>query len=135
FEKDKALYNIPIGLRLKGSLQVKALEQALSEIVRRHEVLRSRVAEVEGRAVQVIEESVEVKLRVEELQGEEEAGEAIQRWKEEEISGAFDLRRSPLLRAALLKVREEEHALMLTLHHIAADGWSLGVLARELKEL
>jgi amino acid adenylation domain-containing protein len=137
FEADKALYNIPVRLRVKGKLEVKALEQALNKIMQRHEVLRSRVAEVEGRAIQVIEEAVELKLRVEELAGEQEAGagESVQRWIEEEISRSFDLRQGPMLRARVLKVKEAEHVLLVTLHHIAADGWSLGVLAREMKEL
>src|SRR4029077_2108174 len=97
FEAEKALYNVPVALRLMGNLQVNALERALNEIVLRHEVLRSRLEEVEGRAVQVIEESVEVKLRVAELERRKAAGaeeveeqeDAIQRWTEKEISGAF----------------------------------------------
>jgi amino acid adenylation domain-containing protein len=134
FESDKALYNIPMALRLKGPLQVEALSRAISEIVRRHEALRTSVVEVQGNPVQAIHEAEPIELPVVDLcevveeKREEELGRRVQ----EEVGGAFDLRRGPLLRAVLIKMREQEHVLVLTMHHVASDGWSLEVLVREL---
>ena len=137
FESDKALYNIPIALRLKGTLNAEALGRALTEIVRRHEALRTSVIAMEGNPVQVIHEAAPVELPVEDLRDIPEAKREAEltRRLNNEIAIPFDLRRSPLLRARLMKLDEEEHVLALIMHHIASDGWSLGVLARELNAL
>ena len=134
FESDKALYNIPIALRLKGRLEVDALRQSISEIVRRHEVLRTSVVAVDGNPVQLIHEAGALELPVLDLRELErdKREEELARLLEEQTGKAFDLGRSPLLRAMLIKMGEEEHVLSLTMHHIASDGWSLGVLAREM---
>ena len=114
-----------------------ALERSLGEIVRRHEVLRTSFPTVEGVAVQRIAPVLEVGLPVVELQGldEGEREAEVRRLAAEEAQRPFDLARGPLLRVCLLKLGEEDHGLLVTLHHIVTDGWSLGVFIRELSAL
>ncbi|MFL5537847.1 MAG: amino acid adenylation domain-containing protein, partial [Longimicrobiaceae bacterium] len=131
-----AAYNMPLALRLGGALDVGALERALGEIVRRHQALRTVFAETDGRAVQVIA-PFGFRLPVEDLSplpaGEREA--AVRRSATDEAARPFDLAAGPLFRAALLRLGDDEHVLLLTLHHIVSDAWSTGVLFRELGAL
>ena len=132
-----SIYNVPKVYRLRGALRVEALQWALDELVERHESLRTRFGFEESGPVQVIAARLRVELAVEDLTGlaaGEREGEARRR-AQEEAQTPFDLERAPLLRARLLRVHEQEHWLLLTLHHIITDGWSSGVLARELSEL
>ncbi|HEX2077189.1 MAG TPA: amino acid adenylation domain-containing protein, partial [Longimicrobium sp.] len=136
-EPGSAAYNMPFPLRLRGVLDVRALEQALEELVRRHETLRTVFARVDGEPVQVIREPAPVALEVTDLRDlpeEEREGEAL-RVVAEEAAGPFDLEAGPLLRSCLLRLGDEEWVLLFTLHHIVSDGWSLGVLVREVCEL
>ncbi|MFL6284239.1 MAG: amino acid adenylation domain-containing protein [Pyrinomonadaceae bacterium] len=136
-EPGSAAYNVPSAARLRGRLDTEALAGALREIVRRHESLRTRFTSVDGRPVQVIEQGVELEVPTVDLTGLEE-GEREERAKElarEEARRPFDLSRAPLVRATLLRLSDEEHVLLLTMHHIVSDGWSMGVLVRELRSL
>ena len=136
-EGGSAPYNIPDALRLTGALDVDALERSLGEIVRRHESLRTVFAEVDGGAVQVIAPFAGFALPVDDLSGlDEPAREAeVRRRAREDAARPFDLARGPLFRAALLRMADEEHVLLLCIHHIVSDGWSSGVLFRELDAL
>jgi amino acid adenylation domain-containing protein len=136
-EPGSAAYNIPAALRLAGALDERALERALGEIVRRHEALRTVFAEADGSPVQVIAPFGGFVLSVEELSGLGEADReaAVRRRAGEEARRAFDLSAGPLFRAALLRLGEEDHVLLLSMHHIVSDGWSMGVLFRELSAL
>ncbi|HEX3130822.1 MAG TPA: amino acid adenylation domain-containing protein [Thermoanaerobaculia bacterium] len=116
------VFNMPLGVRLRGPLDVQALAAALSEIVRRHEALRTVFPEVDGRPVQTILPPSPIPLPV---VAEDAARELAGR--------PFDLARDLPLRAVLVRRGPEDHELLLTLHHIAADGWSLEILARELE--
>jgi amino acid adenylation domain-containing protein len=131
------VYNIPAALRLTGALDVAALERSLAEIVRRHEALRTTFAVADGQPVQVINPARSVPLPVTELchlpEGQRQA--EARRRTTEEARRAFDLEQGPLLRTTLLRLDDEEHLLLVLLHHIVADGWSLGVLVRELGAL
>jgi acyl carrier protein len=129
-----ALYNCPGGARLRGRLDVPALEFALNEIIRRHESLRTTFATVGGEPVQVIGEAWELRLEVEDLGGlgEAERESTATRAAAEEARTGFDLAAGPLLRIRLLRLAEEEHVLLLTMHHIVSDAWSLGVFLNEL---
>lgn len=137
FEPGSAFYNIPIALHLRGQLEVAVLQRCLDEIVRRHEPLRTRFVVVEGRPVQVVEQEERVQLQVVDLN----AWPAAQRLAKAQYLTAqatqqpFDLTRGPLLRATLLELNKVEHILVLVLHHIIADGWSLGILTREMATL
>jgi amino acid adenylation domain-containing protein len=127
-------YNLPLAVRLSGPLQVPALRAALSEVVRRHAALRTTFAAEEGGAVQRIHPAAPVPLPeidLSGLAGDEEA----RRLARAEAWAPFDLAAGPLLRCALLRLARDERWLLLTMHHIVSDGWSLGILLRELSAL
>ncbi len=129
-----SLYNIPRILLLRGRLDVSALQRALQEILRRHEVLRTTYHTRGADAVQVISSDADLPLPVTDLcaLSEAEREEETSRRCDAEAAHPFDLSREKMLRAQLLKLSAEEHLLLLTLHHIASDGWSTGILNREL---
>src|SRR5437667_36317 len=131
-ETESPAYNVYGAVKLKGRLNEEALRGSLKEIVRRHETLRTRFVEVEGRAMQVVGDGAEVELPIIELSGVQERERETLRLAIEEASIPFDLGRGPLLRGKLLRLGEEEHVLLLIVHHIVSDGWSVGVLVREL---
>ncbi|MBV9789285.1 MAG: amino acid adenylation domain-containing protein, partial [Chloroflexi bacterium] len=137
FTPASAAYNLLSALRLTGPLNVPALEQALNAIVQRHESLRTTFSEVDGQPAQVIAPSLLLHLPITELASvaAEEREATIQRSIMDEARQPFDLARGPLLRVRLLRLADNEHVLILTLHHIIADGWSQGVLVRELTAL
>jgi amino acid adenylation domain-containing protein/non-ribosomal peptide synthase protein (TIGR01720 family) len=132
-----AAYNVPFALRLRGALDVDALERAVAEIVRRHETLRTRFAWDGGGAVQVIDAPAPVPLPVQDLRDVPAAEREAQAHAlaAAEAGRPFDLSAGPLLRGALLRLADDEHVLLLTMHHVICDGWSLGVLAREASAL
>ncbi|HWS88663.1 MAG TPA: amino acid adenylation domain-containing protein, partial [Pyrinomonadaceae bacterium] len=136
-QPDSPIYNMSFPMKLKGNLDVDALRQALTEIVRRHESLRTTFAAVDGQPTQLVHPPRPVPLPVTDLthlpEGERE-GEA-QRAAREEARRPFDLSAGPLLRAALVRLGEDEHVALFTMHHIVSDGWSLGVLVKELVAL
>ncbi len=132
-----ASYNLSLALHLRGKLDPHSLEQALLLILQRHEVLRSRFSIQDGVPVQTTGEAPERVLRVEDYSGAGGEGadwSVVERRAQQEIEGAFDLGRGPLLRALVLLVGPEEQVLVVVMHHIASDGWSQGVLSRELGE-
>src|SRR5579864_9213663 len=131
FAEGDSGYNIPLQLQLRGHLDTKVLEFALAEIVRRHEVLRTTFGEAEGQAVQIIREPQSWNLEVVDLRPEDDAEKRAL----EEARRAFDLSTELPLRTLLLRTAPEQHRLVLTLHHIAGDGWSVDVLLRDLQVL
>ncbi|GAA6615938.1 non-ribosomal peptide synthetase [Scytonema sp. NUACC26] len=128
------LYNVSAALRLTGSLNVTALEQAFNEIVRRHETLRTTFLMVEGQLMQAIAPSLTIPLSVIDLHhlSITERETQAKHLATEEAQRPFHLSTGPLMRIALLRCDETEHVLLLNLHHIVADGWSIGILVREL---
>jgi amino acid adenylation domain-containing protein len=136
-EPGSAVYNIPAAWRLAGALDPAALERALGEIVRRHEALRTAFVEVDGAPVQVIAPFAGFSLPVEDLSGLGEADReaAVEQRAGEEARRAFDLSAGSLFRATLLRLGDEEHVLLISMHHVVSDGWSMGVLYRELSAL
>ncbi|HEX2201844.1 MAG TPA: non-ribosomal peptide synthase/polyketide synthase [Longimicrobium sp.] len=136
-EAESASYNLPAALRLTGALDAAALERALGEVVRRHEALRTTFRAADGAAVQVIAPFDGFVLPVEDLSELDDAArEAAVRGRiSEEAARAFDLSAGPLFDARLLRLGGEEHVLVVAMHHIVSDGWSLGVLFRELAAL
>ncbi len=127
------VYNLPFAVRMDGALDVSALAAALSEIVRRHEVLRTAIVTRRGEAVQEMAPAAPVPLPAADLSALPTGRRAPEAWR---LAGAtacrpFDLTRPPLLRALLLRLEPDVHRLLLDLHHIAADGWSGAVLVRE----
>ena len=134
---DSALYNMPAPLRLEGALDLAALERALTELVRRHEVLRTSFPSEAGQPLQAIAPPAPLVWEPTDLsalpadQKESEAHRIL----ESECLTPFLLARGPMLRARLLKLADTEHVLLLNMHHIISDGWSMGVLAREVAAL
>ncbi len=128
-------YHVPRAFRLEGELDEEALERSFEEIVRRHESLRTRFVTVDGRAEQRIEEDVQLRLERVDLRGTPDPEGEAQRRTGEEVVRPFDLGTAPLMRASLMRVGPREHVLVVVMHHIVSDGWSVGVLVRELGEL
>ncbi|HKU72441.1 MAG TPA: amino acid adenylation domain-containing protein [Pyrinomonadaceae bacterium] len=132
-----AVYNIPVALRLNGSLHLPALQQAFTEILRRQESLRTRFAVIDADPVQLISEPQDFDLHFLDLSHLErtESEQEVQRLASEEANYPFDLTRAPLFRATLLRLAAAEHVLLFTMHHIVSDGWSMGILIREITTL
>ncbi|MBX8484721.1 non-ribosomal peptide synthetase [Pseudomonas cichorii] len=130
-------YHMPAGLRLRGVLDASVLQNALDRVVERHEALRTRfVPHASQQAVQVIDaENIGFTLKRIDLSGQADAKLQMQTLAHEEALAPFDLERGPLVRGTLIRLGETEHVLLVTLHHIISDGWSIGVLTREVAAL
>ncbi len=134
-EPGSPLYNVPVSLRLKGRLDLEAFAATFREIVRRHEALRTSFGEADGKPVQAIEEDATLEIPFVDVSHLQDREAVLARLAEEEARKPFDLRRAPLLRVQAVKLAEDEHAVLATLHHIVSDGWSLGVLVHEVAAL
>ena len=134
-EPGGAAYIIAGALELRGALDASALERALGALVHRHESLRTVFVNVEGQPLQVVSEPGAWTLPVADLSGEADARERLRTLLREEASRGFDLARGPLFRARLYRLAPDTHVLLLAMHHIISDGWSIGILIRELGEL
>jgi amino acid adenylation domain-containing protein len=136
-EPGGSVYNFPAAVRLKGPLNMAALKQSLDEIVKRHEALRTTFAIVDGRPVQVIAPHLTLALPIVDLRGlpEFERESEVQRLATSEAQRPFDLAEGPLVRTTVLRLGEDEHVGLLTMHHIVTDGWSTGILIREMAVL
>jgi amino acid adenylation domain-containing protein len=136
-EPGSTAYNMPTGLRLLGKLNVAALERSFTEVVRRHEVLRTRIESVAGTPVQVVMPAEPVHLPVVDLGkiAVDQREIVVRQMAVEEGQRVFDLSRGGLLRQALLRLGAEEHVLLFTMHHIVSDGWSMEILTREVSTL
>ncbi|HEX8242204.1 MAG TPA: condensation domain-containing protein, partial [Longimicrobium sp.] len=132
-----AAYHIPTRLRLKGELHREALVRALDRIVARHEALRTTFHAVDGEPVQRIApvEQGRFQLMEHDLGGDGAPEAELRRLMAEEAAAPFDLERGPLVRGRLVRMAEDDHVLLITMHHIVSDGWSMGVLTRELSAL
>ncbi|HEU4933901.1 MAG TPA: condensation domain-containing protein, partial [Pyrinomonadaceae bacterium] len=134
-DEGSAVYNLSTAVKLEGSLQITALEQSLTELVRRHEILRTSFVEIDGQPAQVMAATMSLPLRVTNLKRIENGESATAQVIAQETAPAFDLTRLPLMRARLVQLSDREHALVLTFHHIITDGWSMRVLVKELTTL
>ena len=129
-------YHIPLGLRLTGELDSGALRGALARLVARHEALRTTFSDADGQPVQrIAAEDSGFDLQEHDLRQHSDAEGELQRLAMEEANAAFDLQAGPLIRGRLIRLDDREHVLLITLHHIVSDGWSMGVLSRELGAL
>ena len=132
-----ATYHMPVRLRIRGELDRDALARALDAIVARHEALRTTFALVDGAPEQRIApaEASRFHLLPHDLRGRVDADAELDRLMAEETRAPFDLEQGPLIRGRLIRLAEDDHVLLLTMHHIASDGWSMGVINRELGAL
>ena len=132
FEGDSSVYHIPTAVRLRGMLDTDVLERAFNLIVARHDTLRTSFREEEEQAFQHVAPYTPISLTTVDLSGAPDRVEAIARTQ---TLAPFNLARGPLYRLALLRLASEEHVLLWTTHHIASDGWSIGVMLKELDSL
>ena len=133
-EEAAAAYHVPAAVRLRGELNAEILERGLNEILRRHEALRTTFGMVEGRPSQIIHPPAPVRfLRIDLSRMPRERREsALEVSISKEVENPFELSRGPLFRTSLIRLGEEENVLLVVMHHIVSDGWSLGVFMREL---
>jgi amino acid adenylation domain-containing protein len=131
------VYNLPLAARLTGTLNLAALQQTVDEIIRRHESLRTTFSEEDGQPRQIISPAAAVPLPIVDLSflPEEVREHEARRLAQQEVQRPFDLVGGPLLRAGLLKLGGQEHLVLLTMHHIVSDGWSMSVLLNEVAAL
>ncbi|WP_431266593.1 amino acid adenylation domain-containing protein [Roseateles chitinivorans] len=133
-----AAYHMPVALKLSGALNREALQATLDGLVRRHEILRTRFASVDGQTVQLID-GPDTGFRLQEVDlstlAEPQRTRTAEQLSEQEQRAPFDLAQGPLIRGQLLKLDEQEHILLLTQHHIISDGWSTGIMVREVSAL
>src|SRR6266540_3946930 len=136
-EAGNTAYNISLARQIFGYLNIKALQDTLNEIVRRHEILRTSFVLIDDQPMQKIAPRAIVDLLLNDLRQLDEAKQELElkRLAAEEADQPFDLTVGPLFRARLLLLNEEEQVLLLTMHHIVSDGWSMGVLFNELTTL
>ena len=135
-EEASAAYHVPLGLRLEGELDDAALSRALDRLVARHEVLRTTFVSVDGEPMQRIGPAERgFGLRRQDLSGTADAEAALEALAAEEASAPFDLEAGPLIRGQLVRMGPADHVLLITLHHIVSDGWSMAILTRELSAL
>jgi len=129
-----AAYNMPAGLRLRGQLDVEALRWSIQEVIRRHEPLRTTIGMEGDQPIQFIRPAERFELRQDVLSkdGDAEPDQEIASWCQQQANVIFDLSSGFMIRASLLRVNADDHVLMMVLHHIACDGWSIAVLISEV---
>ncbi|MEH2405209.1 amino acid adenylation domain-containing protein [Nostoc sp.] len=131
-EGESGAYTMPFAMRLVGNLNIKALEQAVEAMVRRHEVLRTRFEIKHDKPIQVIAPDIAITLPVVDLQNVADPWKQVEQLAIKEAYKPFDLAKDPVLRVKMWQVATDEYVLLIAIHHITADGWSIGVLNREL---
>lgn len=138
-QKDPGLsvYHIPEAIRIIGSLDSAALQKSVDEIVRRHEALRTTFLNEDGKPIQEVASEVKVEIQIEDLQNvkQQEKEKLTKDLLHESANTPFDLSKGPLLRFLLLRLEEDDHIFLMTIHHIISDGWSIDILMRELAML
>ncbi|TCP59054.1 amino acid adenylation domain-containing protein [Tumebacillus sp. BK434] len=136
-EPEAAVYNIPVAISVSGELDRELLSTSIHEVIRRHEALRTTFPVTDGTPAVLIHEELSVPILALDVRHlpEGERDEAAQRLALEDAQRPFDLIRGPLVRVTTIQKADEEHLLLITLHHIIADGWSLGVLINEFSLL
>ncbi|MEM9004407.1 MAG: amino acid adenylation domain-containing protein [Cyanobacteria bacterium P01_F01_bin.86] len=136
-EENRATYNTPVVFRITGALDTQALQLAFAEIVSRHEILRTCFTTVKSQPIQVINPEATLDIPLWDLQGlaPAEREKAVMEAAKKEAATPFDLKRAPLIRGSLLKLDSQDYVLLLTMHHIVVDGWSMRVLIQEVSSL
>jgi amino acid adenylation domain-containing protein len=137
FDQDSIAYNMPFGLRFRGALDQNALRRGFQEVIRRHEILRTRLINVNGVPKGSVQPATDWNLEVRSLLETPalEREDQLKRIVDEEVRRKFDLTRDVLVRACLVELGPEDHALIVTIHHIAADGQSVAIFTSELTHL
>jgi acyl carrier protein len=137
-EPENSAYNLFTAFQLTGRLDVTALEQSFNEIIRRHQVLRTVFKSIDGQPCQIVLPSLQIKIPLvdlKDLASDKDRESGLRDLFRTEAHQPFDLARGPLLRVTLVELAEHRHVLLTAFHHIVFDGWSMGILARELSSL
>ncbi|MDB9526778.1 amino acid adenylation domain-containing protein, partial [Oscillatoria sp. CS-180] len=136
-EPNSPFYSIPTAVRVQGALSVDLLQHSLEQIIQRHESLRTAFKDADGQARIEIHTEVEIEIPLIDLTGLNEANqrEQVREQLQREARTPFNLSQAPLLRMRLLRLAEDDHVVLLSLHHIVTDGWSMGILVRELVQV
>jgi hypothetical protein len=137
WQPNSPVYNVVASFRLRGELDVEALEESLNDILKRHEILRTVFSAVEGKPVQVVVPIMPLSFTLVDLSALSKTDRDDEAFKltREEAQRPFNLSHGPLLRTSVIRLDEQEHLLLMTMHHIVSDGWSMGILVRELRTL
>ncbi|WP_053213536.1 non-ribosomal peptide synthetase [Pseudomonas sp. Q12-87] len=135
-DPSRSAYNLPRALRLTGALDADALEQALNRVTDRHDILRTAFAEIDGAATQVVERNAQLILHREDLGALDPQARAVALSAriERHARQPFDLTQAPLMRATLLGLGDDEHVLLLNMHHIVSDAWSNTILMQDMTQ-
>ncbi len=135
-EEGGSAYNIPAAIRIKGMLDIGILKKCFNEVIGRHEALRTRFESNNGKPLQKIEQLLEIEIPLVDLSALKESliEDEVKRLAKEDGQKSFQLSKGPLIRVTLLKVSPEEYVLLLSMHHIISDGWSMGLLVKEISE-
>ncbi|KZL49079.1 non-ribosomal peptide synthetase [Nodularia spumigena CENA596] len=136
-DQGKTTYNMPCALQISGSLNISVLEQSIKEIVRRHEILRTNFRQIDGKTLQVINPEVNTNLRLVDLEHipTTEQLPTVQNLVNQEIQKTFNLSQDVLFQPTLYQLNQNSYVLLLNMHHIISDGWSVGILLQELSAL
>ena len=135
--QDNTTYNLPLALQISGSLNISVLEQVITEIVRRHEILRTNFQQIEGKNLQVIRPEINISLQVinlEQITAKQQL-QNVQQLINQEIDKIFNLSEDDLFQSTLYQLNQNSYILLLNMHHIISDGWSIGILLQELSTL
>ncbi|MGQ0541540.1 MAG: amino acid adenylation domain-containing protein, partial [Blastocatellia bacterium] len=135
-DPNSAVYNLPLGMRMSGKLDITLLKKALDGVIERHESLRTTFETVDGKPYARISSSLQTDLPLIDIRDlpEPERESGLHQHASEEAGIAFDLSVVPLFRASMVRLQDNEHVMLITLHHIISDGWSLAVFFKELTE-
>lgn len=133
-DSSTAFYNLAAYIELDGQLNIQALEQALDSLIKRHETLRTTFAEENGQGLQIIHPHISVQLPQADISHQVDQKTALVQLSKADAQHIFDLENGPLIKTTLVKLAAEKHQLLLTMHHIIADGWSAQVFASELSQ-
>ena len=131
-QHQSSAYNVHLGLWLRGPLIMDSLRATLQEIVNRHDSLRTAFRLEGGELRQIVARSLTLSLPVHDIPHSEEPYAEAYRFTQREVEVPFDLREAPLYRARLIRIKEDDHVLLWTMHHIITDSWSMQIMAREL---
>ena len=136
-DPESSTYNTPRRFRLRGKLNVRALQWSFDNLIQRHEVLRTTFAIRDGEAVQIVHPAAPASVSMTDLRDNDvsQREETLGRLLHEDAGQPFDLDRGPLLRVGVVRLTDDEHVLLLNMHHVISDGWSMGVLFREISAL
>ncbi|MDZ7375500.1 MAG: amino acid adenylation domain-containing protein [candidate division KSB1 bacterium] len=133
-QPNSPFYNIPIALRAIGNLNISALKQSLQQVIQRHETLRTSFKVSKGKPYQIISDQAEIKIEIIDLtqmnKGDQEL--RVQQLATEEAIRPFDLSSGPLLRVSIIRLQPEQHVILVTMHHIISDGWSMAIFIKEV---